>query len=58
MQLSLDGLLYNIEGLRVVISKKNIFFLSLKIIFVLENSADPDESPQHAAFHLGLKCLS
>ena len=58
MQLSLDGLLYNIEGLRVIISKKNIFFLSLKIIFVLENSADPDELLHYAAFHLGLQCLS
>ena len=32
-------------------------FLSLKINFVLENSADPDEMPHYAAFHLGLHCL-
>ena len=25
--------------------------------FVLANSADPDEMPHHAAFHLGLHCL-
>ena len=32
----------NIEGLKVRISK-NIIFLSVKIDFVLANSADPDE---------------
>ena len=32
-----------IEGSQVIISKKNIVFLSLKIDFVLANSADPDE---------------
>ena len=26
-------------------------------IFILANSADPDEMPHHAAFHLGLHCL-
>ena len=30
--------------------KKNVF-LSLKIDFVLANSADPDEMPHDAAFH-------
>ena len=25
--------------------------------FVLESSADPDEMPHYAAFHLGLHCL-
>ena len=25
--------------------------------FVLANSADPDEMPPYAAFHLGLHCL-
>ena len=29
-----------------------------KIVFVLANSADPDEMPPYAAFHLGLLCLS
>ena len=37
--------------------QKYIVFLSLKISFVLANSADPDEMPQCAAFHLGLHCL-
>ena len=31
--------------------------LSLKINFVLANSADPDEMVHDAAFHLGLHCL-
>ena len=30
---------------------------SLKIAFILANSADPDEMSPHAAFHLGLYCL-
>ena len=33
-----------IEGLQVIISQ-NIIFFSLKIEFVLANSADPDEMP-------------
>ena len=27
--------------------------MSLKFIFILANSADPDEMPNYAAFHLG-----
>ena len=27
--------------------------LSLKIVFILANSADPDEMPPYVAFHLG-----
>ena len=34
-----------------------IVFLSLKIVFILANSAVPDEMLHHAAFHLGLLCL-
>ena len=26
-------------------------------IYILTNSADPDEMPHYAAFHLGLHCL-
>ena len=37
--------------------KKNDVFLSLKIIFILANSKDPDKMQLHAAFHLGLHCL-
>ena len=32
-------------------------FLCLKIILILENSADTDEIQHFAAFHLGLHCL-
>ena len=35
-----------------------IVFFSLKIVFVLANSVDPDEMLDYAAFHLGLHCLS
>ena len=33
-------------------------FLSLKVDFVLENSADPDEMAPYVSLHLGLHCLS
>ena len=33
-----------------------VFFL-WQLIFVLENSADPDEKPYSAALYLGLHCL-
>ena len=32
-------------------------FMSQKIVFVLANSADPDEMPHNAAFHQGLNFL-
>ena len=38
--------------------KKDIVFLSLKIVSVITNSADPDEMLHYAAFHLGLHYLS
>ena len=34
-----------------------IVILSLKIIFVSANSADPDEMPHYAVFHQGLHHL-
>ena len=42
---------------RLQFSKINIEFLSLKVDFVLANSADPDEMLHYVAFHLGLHCL-
>ena len=35
----------------------DIAFLSLKILFVLANSVDPDEMLCYAEFHLGFHCL-
>ena len=32
-------------------------FLSLKIVFILANSADTNKMPQYVAFHLCLLCL-
>ena len=32
-------------------------FLSIKIVFTVTNSLDPDEMLHTAAFHLGLHCL-
>ena len=40
-----------------VIILKIIVFLSLKIYFVLSNSADPDEMLLYVTFHLGLHGL-
>ena len=34
-----------------------IIFLSLKIVFVIAYSVDPDEMLHNAAFNLGLHCL-
>ena len=44
------------DGSKHVVSK-NIVFLSLNIRIVLANSADLNEMPHHAAFHLGLHCF-
>ena len=41
----------------LVMSSKNIVFVSLKNAFRLVNSADPDEMPHSVAFHLGIHCL-
>ena len=35
----------------------NDVFLFPKIVFNFANSADPDEMPTYAAYHLGLHCL-
>ena len=44
------------KGSQVLTSKQNCSF-SLKIIFVLANSVDPDKMPYYAAFNLDLLCL-
>ena len=61
-KLNQEGPLYifNILRSHKLLFPNKIVFLSLKIIlqtFDLANSADPDEMPQNAAFHLGLQCL-
>ena len=35
----------------------SMYYLSLKIVFILANSNGPDEMPPYVAFHLGLHCL-
>ena len=47
------------KGSQVKISCFDIHaFLSEMIVFTIENSADTDEMPHYAEFHLGLHCLS
>ena len=47
-----------IEDSKNIIYEKLCISFSLKIDFVLANSAGPDEMPHYnAAFHLGLPCL-
>ena len=41
-----------IEGSQVIFFPNKIAFFTLKIVFVLANSVDPDEVP-----HLGFHCL-
>ena len=31
--------------------------MSLKVVLIVANSADPDEMQHYAAFHLGLSCM-
>ena len=41
----------------IIYFESSFVFLSLMIIFIVADSADPDEMPPYAAFHLGLDCL-
>ena len=45
------------QGVTGFIFKNNVIYLSLKIDFVLANSADPNEMAHYVAFHLCLHCL-
>ena len=48
----------SLEGSTVIFCKHTlIVYLSQKIYFLLANSADPNEMPHDAAFHLGLHCF-
>ena len=51
-----EGSLYTSRGYRIKFSNYDILH-SLKIVFILVDSAGPDEMPQYGAFHLGLHCL-
>ena len=44
------------KGLQVEFVNYDVV-LSLKVVLILANSADPDEMQHYAAFHLGLYCL-
>ena len=48
--------IFYFKGLPVTYSIK-CFTSVLRDFFFLPNSADPDEMPLYAAFHLGLHCL-
>ena len=54
--INLEWSIVQFKGSQVFISKQNCSF-SLKIIFVLANSVDPDEMPHYAAFNMDLLCL-
>ena len=45
------------RGYRLEFPNKTVF-LSMKIVYIYANSADPDEMPNYAGFHLGLHCLT
>ena len=44
------------KGSQVKFSKCDVF-LSVRVVLILANSADPDQMQHYAAFHLGLHCL-
>ena len=51
-----NGPLYILRGCRLYFPNKTVF-LSLKIVFVIANSVDPDEMLHYAAFLPGGYCL-
>ena len=55
-KLSMELPILYFKGSHVVDSNHNVF-LSLKVVFIIANSADFDEMQHHAAFHRGLHCL-
>ena len=52
-EINLELSIVYIEGLQVIIPNDIVFF-SLKMVFVLANSVDPDEMLHYATFHLEL----
>ena len=55
-KLSMELPILCFKGSHVEVSNYNVF-LSLKVVFIIANSLDPDEMQHHAAFHHGLHCL-
>ena len=45
------------KGSQVEVFTNNDVFLSLKVVLIWANSADPDEMQLFAAFYLDLHCL-
>ena len=54
--ISMDFSIWYFKSLPVKIPLNDVF-LSPKIVFILTNSADPDEMLHFVAFNLGLHCL-
>ena len=54
--IKVNDYLYISRGVRLEFPN-HAAFLSLKIVFILANSAYPNKMPHYAAFHLGLHCL-
>ena len=52
-----DSTLYISRGHRLEFLNQDVL-QSLKIVFILANSTDPDERPHYVAFHLGHHCLT
>ena len=53
----MDDPLYIFRGQMLYFPKNSSLLQSLKIEFVLTNSADPNEMSHYATFRLGLHCL-
>ena len=55
--ISMELSIFYSKGLPVKISIKRCISVNEDCVLILANSADPDEMPPNAAFHLGLHCL-
>ena len=55
--ISMEMPILSLKGLPVNFFYKMMVFLSLKIVFIVANSAGPDEMLPYVAFHLGFHCV-
>ena len=55
--MGLTILYFSGSQVKVVTGNNYYVFLSLNVVLILANSADPDEMQHYAAFHLGLHGL-